>query len=450
MVWLLVRAAVSEPSSLACASRGARLAGASWVALAALACGGEDSTRVESLELSPTPQAASIESGAPESAVSPLEPAPAAPAEPSGPLYLVHSAVEGDEGRMNYFTTVDSLTAPRVLDYAGSLELPGRARVYAGPEPGSVWIGDAESMTLERRSLDGEGRLVPGGRLSLQALGVTSLGAQALVFVSPDKAYYKDAGQAQVIVIDAREMLIEAVLPLPAELVRDGLVTTLSDWAVRDGEAYFAAGWTTETYDRAAPGAVLVRVDTETDELSVSEEPRCRELSTASELDGSLYFFSGVINAFGHAVYPGEGGQEDCFLRVLPGERSFDPAFLGTLGAGLPARRGPTAVALTPDAVVWAQVADLDLAATTPGATYSEWYQDGWSWWSLPLAGTGARRIEQPPGAYSGSAIAFDGAFLISQAAPDYSQTTLVDLSSGAPRPGLAFAGFTLDVVPLR
>lgn len=374
------------------------------------------------------------------------------------PLYLVHSAVQGDDGRrINYFTPVASLTEARTLDYSTSLELPGRARLYAAAATDTLIIGDGESLTLQRYTLSASGELRPEGpRLSLQSQGVTSLGAQAMAFVSPTKAYYKDSAQAQVLVIDPSAMTVERVLPLPAELIREGYVMNLSDWAVREGEAYFAVGWTTDVYDRALEGSVLVRLDTESDALTTSADARCRELSTAANLDGTLYFFSGVINAFGHAVYPDDAGQQDCILRVLPGERTFDPSVVGTLSAALPEQSGAMAVTLTDDGVVWANVADLMLANTAPGTTYNEWYETGWSWWSMKLdvASLGtegpATRVDQAPGAFSSSALSFGSAFIISQAADDYSLTTLVDLSRGTPAPGLAYPGFTLDIVRVR
>lgn len=378
------------------------------------------------------------------------------PSDTPEPLYLLHSAVQGDDGRLNYFTPVTSLTDERTLDYASSLELPGRARLYADAATGVFMIGDGESLTLRRYSLSEGGQLLPGERVSLQNQGVTSLGAQAMAFISPTKAYYKDSAQAQVIVINPQAMTVDAVLPLPAELIREGTVINVSDWAVRDGEAYFAVGWTTAVYDRALEGSVLVRIDTENDTLTTTTDSRCRELSMAANLGGTLYFFSGVINGFGHAVYPNDGGQPDCFLRVLPGEQSFDPGAMGTLSGALPAGSSPTAVTLTDAGVLWANVADLALATTAPGSTYGEWYEGGWSWWSMALDTNAlgtigvAERVEQAPGAFSSSVLAFDGAFLISHAEADYALTTLVDLASGTPTAGLSFPGFTLDIARLR
>jgi hypothetical protein len=419
------------------------------------ACGGEDSTSVggapvetETGELAPSPEPAPAEP-------TPAEPADEKPVSPPGTAspsaaFLLHSAVEGESGRLNYFTPVGAIAAAEQVSYEGSLELPGRARLYAEPGVGYFAIGDAEGVSLQRYELV-DGRFVPGAELSLQPYGVSSLGAQAVLFASPTRAYYKDAGQGLIIAWNPRDMTIEQVLELPPSVVRDGYVLGMSDWVRRDDEAFFALGWSTPEYDRVLPGAALVRLDLNTNELGLAEDARCRGLQTTTNLDGTLYFFSDVINGFGHAVYPGDAGQQDCSLRILPGAAAFDPDYVGSIAGALPPNTSGTVVAVTQQGELWAQVVDLAVAPTSPGSTYGEWYADGWSWWHLPMAaGEGAVRVAQPAGAYSGSAVTVGSSLFISQTTPDYSSTTLLDVSGAEPVPGLSFAGFTLDVAQLR
>jgi hypothetical protein len=122
-----------------------------------------------------------------------------------------------------------------------------------------------------------------------------------------------------------------------SSLVREGSVMGLSDWASRDGETFFAVSWSTPEFDRVVPGTALVRLDLVTRELSVTPDDRCRGLQTASNVDDTLYFFSDVINGFGHAVYPGDAGQQDCILRFVPGATSFDPLYAASNGRRVPA-----------------------------------------------------------------------------------------------------------------
>lgn len=366
------------------------------------------------------------------------------------PLFLVHSALDTDDGRSNYFTLVESLDEARALDYGTSLELPGRARLYAAAGIGFFAIGDAENITITRYELEEDGTLVEGASLSLQAHGVTSMGPQAVHFVSPTKAYYKDADQAQVIVWNPEEMVIERAIPLPDDVVVADHVNFFSQWAGREGEAYFAVGAYTFEYDRVLPGTSLVRLDTETDELTVTSDSRCRGLDQTANVDGTLYFFSDVINGFGHAVYPDDAGQQDCILRVSAGNTSFDEDYVGSIAPALDGRIG-TVVSVTDDGEVWAQVIDPETMPTEPGTTYGEWYAAGWKWWHLPLATlTDPVEIDGEAGAYSGFTVATDDGFFVSQTAADYSETTLVDLSSGAAVSGLSFPGFALDIARVR
>ncbi|MFP2923892.1 MxcI [Pyxidicoccus sp. 3LG] len=367
------------------------------------------------------------------------------------PQYLLHSAVQTGGTRMNYFTLVDSLDQARQLDYANSLELPGRPRLYPAQGIGFFAIGDGESPTITRYEVQ-EGRLVAGRSFSLQTLGVRALGAQAVLFISPTKAYYKDDAQAQIVVWNPTEMAIVKTIQLPRELVKQGYITSLSNWASRTGEAFFTVGWTTTAYDRVLPGTVLIRIDTATDELTQVPDDRCRDILKTAKLGDTLYFFSGVINGLGHTAYSSQnGGQQDCILRIAPGQRTFDASYVGTVAPALGANKVGTVITVTEDGKAWLQVADTTITPSAPGTTYSEWYSKGWSWWSVSLESLGnAVRVQSEPGAYSGFAVSAGSSFFISQSAADYSVSTLMEQSTGAPKAGVSFPGFVLDVARIR
>lgn len=369
----------------------------------------------------------------------------------AAPQFVIHSAVQTGDGRTNYFTVVDSLGEAARLDYGSSLEVPGRARLYAEPGIGFFAIGDGEDVSVTRYELGDDGSFVAGDRLSFQAQGVRAMAPQAVLFVSATKAYYKDDDQAQIIVWNPAEMAVESVIELPAELIRADRVTDLSAWASRAGEAYFAVSWTTEEFDRVDPGTALVRIDTATDAITVTEDDRCRGLNKTSASGDALYFFSDVINGFGYAVYGDDGGQADCALRVLPGQTSFDAAYLGSMAPALGEDEIGTIISVTEDGVAWAQVVDTTMVPTAPGTTYSEWYGTGWRWVRLELATLADPVVvSSTPGAYSGFTMVSGSSFFVSEAAADYSESTLVDLSGDAPAPGVSFPGFVLDVARIR
>ena len=371
---------------------------------------------------------------------------------PSGPAYLIHSAVQSPEGgRTNYYTVADSLAQREELDYDASLEVPGRSRLYAESGIGFFAVGDGEDVSITRYELREDGGFEPGPALSLQPFGVTSMGAQAVLFVSATKAYYKDDDQAQIIVWNPAEMIVEDTIELPAELLREGRVTGFSAWAQRGDEAYIAVRWSSEQYDRMDPGTTLVRLDTTTDEITVTTDDRCRGIAKTARHEDTLYFFSSVINGFGFAVYGDDGGQQDCILRILPGETTFDAEYVGSLAPALEDHEVGTGIAVTENGRAWFQVVDTTMVPTEPGATYSEWYSTGWTWRHVDLATLADPVVAvETPGAYSGSAFVAGSRFFISQTEPDYSSTTLVDLSGDTAAPGVSFPGFTLDVAQVR
>lgn len=376
----------------------------------------------------------------------------AEPPIPDDALYILHSASQDDQGtRTNAFSLVDSLLTRGLVGATPALALPGRARLYAQPGFPFFAVGDSESLTLTRYDLGAGDVVNAGASISLQPFGVTALAARAVHFVSETKAYYKDPDQAQIIVWNPSTMKVERSIELPADAIKTDHQTNLSDWIVRDGQAYFAVSWTSTAYDRVHPGTKLVRIDTQTDEITVTDDARCRGLNKTASFDGALYFFSDVINAFGHAVYPGEGGQADCVLRINQGATTFDPSYVGSLAPALRADQAATIIDVTADGTAWAQVVDLNVAPTTPGSTYSEWYAAGWRWYRAPLATlTGPQPVTEEAGAYSGFTFTTGPHFLIAQTEEDYSETTLVDLSQGAPQPGISFAGFALGIARLR
>ena len=258
-------------------------------------------------------------------------------------------------------------------------------------------------------------------------------------------------GQLQIVVFNPARMSVERTIPLPVELAVADLFPIFGQWARRPGEAYFAVSWTSKSYDRVRPGAALVRIDTATDAVTVTSDSRCRGLGKTGQLGGALYFFSDVINAFGHAVYPGDAGQADCILRVSPGRTRFDPDYLGSIAGALPEDHLGTVIAVGEDGRAWVQIVDTTVAPTAPGTGYLDWYARGWRWAHLPLARPAAATLlPGKPGAYAGSAFALGSSFFVSQTAEDYSETTLVDLGGSAPAPGLSFPGFTLDLAQVR
>lgn len=368
------------------------------------------------------------------------------------PLYLVHTAVQDMTGRTNHFSLVSSLNEAKRLDYTQSLALPGRARLYAASGIGFFALADGEAPTITRYEIGADNSFKKGQQMSLQQLGVKNMGAQAVLFISPTKAYYKDADEGQVIVWDPSTMTITKTLPLPADVITGPAEHLLgfSQWASRPGEAYFAVGFTTKTYDRVAPHTTLVRIDTTTDSLVATKDTRCRGLNKTGQVAGALYFFSDVINGFGHAVYPNDGGQADCFLRVAPGQSTFDPTFVGSVAGAFPGKFA-TVVALSPQGRAWVQAVDGAVAPNTAGSTYLEWYAKGWTWSHLDLdSPTQATPIAGDPGAYAGTAFALGNDLFISQTKPDYSETTMVNLAGAAPANGLSFLGFALDVARVR
>lgn len=368
-----------------------------------------------------------------------------------GAAYLLHSAVESGDDRLNYYSLVKDPGEAVQLDYARSLELPGRARLYAERGIGYFALGDAEDISITRYELKDDGSFVAGKKLSLQQEGVQWMETQGVLFISPTKAYYKDSSQGQIIVWNPKEMTVERSIPLPEGVMREGWETSLSLWAKRERDAFITVGWTSPDYDRVAEGTLLIRIDYETDELTVTEDDRCRSPWMTAQHDGSLYFFSEVINGFGYTLNGDAGGQKDCILRIREQDDGFDQDYVGSVAGALDDNEVGTGMAITEDGRVWYQVVDTDALGLEPGATYAEWYAKGWTWQHFDLESLSDRQKgEGEAGAYSGIAFALDAGFFITETAEDYSDTKLIKLDDGKRSEGLSFPGFALSLVQLQ
>lgn len=367
------------------------------------------------------------------------------------PAYLIHSLVTTDAGRTNYFSLVDSVTEATHIDYAQSLELPGSPRLYTASDYGFVLIGNAEDLTLTKYQVE-DGALVAGDSLSLQAYGINALDAQAVLFLSETKAYYKDRNQMQIIVLNPQAMEVEKTIKLPEEFIKEEFLNRMSEWATRDGEAYITVSWYAKNYERVEPGAVLISIDPETDTLTHTYDARCRGLVKTARHDGDLYFFSDVFNALGYTVSGDtDGGQKSCIVRIKAGSKTFDADYLGSTDGAFGANHVGTVVTVSKDGEAWAAVADTTITPSEPGTTYSQWYSKGWSWWHLPLATLDtAVRVEGEPGGFSTKAFGLGSNFFVTRAEADFSKSTLVNLTSGTPTDGLSFTGSLLDVAEIQ
>jgi|GEM_PF-1566515 len=391
---------------------GCRLATAALILFLSSGCGGSDDRVVlEASEASMTP------------VTSPSQ----------EPLYLIQTRTFSSEGTTGILIPTASLDGP--LDYTRALEQPGGGVLYAEPGLGTFLIGAAEEPTITRYEIDPDDRLVAGATLSFANEGVIYLYAGSMTFVTPHKAYYYDLDQLQAISFDPTEMVITGRVSL-AGAEREGFLTSFGDAVVRPDGIYFPGQWYTDPDpDRVPSGSVLVRLDPETDEVTITSDARCTSMLASLTNDaGDTYWFSDMFNTFARRGQGPENGFPDCALRLRAGETTFDPDWELDTGArtgGAPA----VAVLRGGDSKMWFRVLDESAVELPVPADYEALdTAPAWQWSLLDVeSDTPAVLDEQRPLSSMGAlGMYVDGRSFTTIENEDYSETILLELTPDA------------------
>lgn len=370
-----------------------------------------------------------------------------------GPVYLAATRVFSPDGMdvTSYFHLLPSLEAGTSVDPALAIEVAGAAKLYSIEDVGWFAIGDGEAPVLTRYELDSDGRLVEGDQLSLLGEGVGYLW-DTLYVVSPTKVYYPDRDGQQLIIINPTAMTIEGTIPLP-ETAREGFLALYGYGAiVMAGRLVFPVGWFDWTNDVVLGETGLVVIDTDTDSVSrVDVDERCGGVTTPVTLaSGDTLFVSSALAGAAHAL--GRLDTAPCALRVRAGEDAFDADYAVLLAditdgalAGEPVPAGGDELFL--------RVFDDSLGTVQDGAASWEITgQSAWTWlrWNVVTGEVGS--VPELP-ASTADVLWFEVEDTVygTQTTADYSETTLIDLTSGAaPTFELVAPGFLHNAARIR
>ncbi|HKP59662.1 MAG TPA: DUF4374 domain-containing protein [Polyangiales bacterium] len=385
-------------------------------------------------------------------ACSDTEPQLARAHEGTNPLYLAATGIWDDSATTSYLHVVDSLDRGTQVDASQAREINGAAKLFAYGENRWFAVGGGEEPTITRYTLDKQGRLREGAAISLQPYGVQDLW-DALYFVSDDKAYYPDTSGSQLIAWNPRTMEVLGTIPLP-ETEREGYLSYYSLSAVvRGDKLLFSVGWFDwETNDTVLGETGLVELDTKTDKVSKYEvDERCGGVTQALEAgSGEIYLISSALAAATHRLE--RLTTDPCALRVPRDKSQFDPGYLVHLAdltggalAGEPVPVGDDEFLL--------RVFDEAQAEIEPEAqTWALTGQAAWTWSRWNVRSNELTPIAELPASTADTFwFRIDGDVFASETEPDYSQTTLVNLTAEAgPTRSLTVPGFLQNIARIR
>lgn len=368
------------------------------------------------------------------------------------PAYLLGTRVWDDTTTTSYFHVVPSLAEGTAVDVRRSLEVPGAAKLYSAFDLGWFAIGGGESPTITRYTLDTTGALVEGASISLLGYGVADLW-DTLYFVSPTKAYYPDRDGAQLIVWNPTEMRVLGSIPLP-ETRRDGYLSLYGYAPIwRGDQLLISVGWFDwDVNDSVLPETGLVVLDTATDSvLRVGTDTRCGGVTwPVSGASGETYLVSSALAGAAHRL--GRLSTAPCALRIAAGADEIDPDYFVPLAAITSSNLVGEPIPAEGGGVLLRAFDDSLAAAEAPAATWELTGQPAWRWWRWdPAANTADVMTDLPPSTSDVLWFQADGRIWGTETTADYSETTLIDLSSDdGPRRGLTVPGFLHGITRVR
>jgi hypothetical protein len=421
------------------------------LALAAVGCSGEDSTRVGSTGLG-APLDEDSEVMTPEGATE------------QGP-YMGSLRINSPEAVSSYTAIVPVVDAATDARLRAGYETSG---VVPSTYQGFLYMPGGAEPTMTKYAVSATGEFTEVGKMSFGAFGVANVGTGPVIgvnMVAPDKAYLLDDANQQLIVWNPETMeLTGTVVDLAPALAVEGLdawrpqifLSGAPGFARQRGNLLFVpVSWRNfDAYELFAPTAGLLVIDVETDRVVhlLRDERLADSIYTVVTEAGDLYLFSGALG-ISHQRVRGTAAPGGA-LRVRSGEDTFDPDYFIDLNAAVGNRPASTPV--------WAGGSSVYLKAyheerspitasieANPNALIG---LQAWRYWKVDLEGAEpAREMTELPWTSTDGffyRIEEEDRLFLGVMTADFSRTTLYEATDTGFRPSVDVTG-TLTVLSL-
>jgi hypothetical protein len=371
----------------------------------------------------------------------------------SGPLYAVMYEVYDDVGSTSYLSLLNTLDIEEV-DTSKAREYGG-GRAFIQTYNGWLFVGDADSPTVTRYSVDARGELVTEGVISFASYGLpaSQFDTWNVTFINPNKAYLLDLDQGTTIIWNPSTLEILGDIPPPDELLRPGLRLEGTPGALRDGLLFRTFGWVDDDGAQYSTEFFLATYDVATDQLvSLVTETRCPVPGNLVDQDeaGNIYFSNWIWSVAGTIM---RDAPPSCVLRINAGETGFDPDWTLDYSTFTEGRKGAMFTYLDGGRGLISAFYD---ERTSFDATTDPWSYVGsnnWRIWNVDLAGGTGSPLEGID--YNGGAftpVQFDGRlFLMVPGGEEVSYATqLYEVVDGIAQPYVKLPGWSYQFAQLR
>lgn len=215
--------------------------------------------------------------------------------------------------------------------------------IYVNLFDGRVYAYDQESLTLKKFVITDDFLLEPAGELSFAAFGLTGTSEAYSRVVSASRAFSYLMDAQTIVVWNPSTMEVEREIPMPAELVRNGIPANANPAVLAAGRVQWPVKWVDFDDMRFDNHAAVLSIDTETLAVEILEDSRAAVTSVLRATEGGDTLLlsdnlAGWFNIFGEAA--GKTSPE-AVLRVRAGG-GFDSRYRVDLRAatGSPAVYG--------------------------------------------------------------------------------------------------------------
>ena len=374
------------------------------------------------------------------------------PQTSSGPLYVTATRVFTGDDSSGYLTTFTSPEAGQHVDLSHAIEM-NDAWVFGKADP-YFYTATLFEPTIRRWELSANGEIVPGPTLSFANQGVSgTYTASSTPIFSKTKSYFVDSASQQVVIWNPSDMSFVGTIALDVE-PQSGFTPNF-EIAVTAAKVFVTVFWGSQAsgWSKFGSSTRIISIDPKSDRVIAStDEPRCETLSPAGVTsDQTAYFSPWDYHALARSVFGDGFGARSCALRVVPPATSYDAGYdvdLSTLVGGRPA--GSMIVTGNDQALI--HVWHDDQAHATSANWADDRFLPGYLWYRWQLGAAHAEPLpNQAPSSEGGTWITLGDKTYTLSANPEYSETTLAELTpSGELVPGATIEGWTTNVIRVR
>ncbi|MEM6929951.1 MAG: hypothetical protein AAF602_23640, partial [Myxococcota bacterium] len=242
--------------------------------------------------------------------------------------WLVGVRVRTPDSRSVFAAVVEDPSTAQIIDLSGAAEFSGASRLFAFDQ--HIYAMDSETGEVNRLEVAPDNSVSLLDTFSMQGEGVTSF-RSTFAFLSPERAYYIDLLNDQVIIWNPTTMALVESVPFEAP-DRGGLGISGGTPTVVGDRVIMPVGCA-DTVSLQFDPSVAAMVVSAADPVTVTfiDDARCVNAGGGFVDDAGDYYLLGDSAGGAVELLEPDTAQPACLLRIPGGSTAFDPEFQITM-----------------------------------------------------------------------------------------------------------------------